>query len=532
MFAYTAADILAAERTLLAAQREPDELMRQAAQTVAYAVDTILTQNTTGLLAGTHIHSRRAHLAVGPGGNGGDALYAGALLAEAGWDCTATLVAGHAHTPALAAYLAADGRIEEPTAGPAGVLIDGVAGLNSTPGRTWHPDDPALADWPRVSIDIPTGMCPDTGQWGGATPTPAVLTILPGALRAGPAYTPDAGLQLVAPLTLAGRTLTYDECRPVAQAYTARPQPDTDTLGGLWALTPPPLDTHLWDHPAHGHKYTTGVATVVAGSETYPGAGLLAAGAAVATGAGMIRYVAPPACRDLIIAAHPEIVMFDSVRDALSPAQRADVVAIGPGLGVDTAAAALRDVLAPEHAGALPRILVLDAGALTALAAHPVLLADLTAAVKDHGLTVVLTPHEGEFGRLFERRAGWGRGQWAQEFTHQYPFILLLKGRPTLITAAGQLPISVDPGHSRAATAGTGDVLTGLMAGLLARYTAGTVSDTSDVTVPNVVAFAVAAHARAAELSALTPYGPGPTSAHKVAGALQMALADLAQAQL
>ena len=156
--AYSVSAVRSAESALLAQQSHDDELMRLAARGVAATAKSMLTTPAP----------RRITILAGPGGNGGDGLYAGAFLAEEGYGVDVILVADTAHDPALQAFTAAGGTItEQPRAEATGLLIDAVAGLNSTRGLSGA----GLAayrtakqqDIPVLSVDIPSGLNADTG---------------------------------------------------------------------------------------------------------------------------------------------------------------------------------------------------------------------------------------------------------------------------------------------------------------------------------------------------------------------------------
>jgi hydroxyethylthiazole kinase-like uncharacterized protein yjeF len=242
------------------------------------------------------------------------------------------------------------------------------------------------------------------------------------------------------------------------------------------------------------------VTGVLAGSAMYPGAAVLCTGAAVAATSGMVRYAG--SAHSEVLAHWPEVIA------APTPAASGRVQAwvVGPGLGTDdTGAAALWFALGTD----LP--VLVDADGLTILAAHPDLVANRSA-------PTVLTPHAGEFARLAGHPPGDDRISACRKLADTFGATVLLKGNVTVIADPGG-PVYLNPaGQSWAATAGSGDVLSGMIGALLA---AG---------LPPAEAAAAGAfvHAHAAALSAADP-GPGeaPTSASRIIPHIRAALAAL-----
>ena len=198
---------------------------------------------------------------------------------------------------------------------------------------------------------------------------------------------------------------------------------------------------------------------------------------------------------------------------------------VGPGRGTDAAAAAeLRKVLAQG----LPTIL--DADALTILARNT----SLRQKVTEHPLTI-LTPHEGEFRRLYEAAfgsapdaaTGWSRA--LHELAEELNSIILLKGRLTRITAPDQPIYSFNAGHSFAATPGSGDVLSGILGAVMAQlFTSAPAASPAGVITE--VLHAGAIHAHAAAIAAETPEGFAPCPASQIAEAIPRAIARLLNA--
>jgi hydroxyethylthiazole kinase-like uncharacterized protein yjeF len=256
-----------------------------------------------------------------------------------------------------------------------------------------------------------------------------------------------------------------------------------------------------WPVPGpHDDKYTQGVTGILAGSATYPGAALLCTGAAVAAKSGMVRYAGSAAQQ--VVSHWPEVIAAPSA----SASGRVQAWAVGPGLGTDdTGAAALWFALTTG----LPAIV--DADALTILAAHP----DL---VTSRSTPTVLTPHAGEFARLAGAPPGDDRIDATCRLADQFGATVLLKGNVTIIAEpAGRVYIN-PAGESWAATAGSGDVLSGMIGALLA----------AGLPAGEAAAAAAFVHARAANLSAADPGPrPAPTSASRILAHIRSAVAAL-----
>ncbi|AWH91528.1 bifunctional ADP-dependent NAD(P)H-hydrate dehydratase/NAD(P)H-hydrate epimerase [Dietzia lutea] len=432
--------IRAAERPLIeaaAAAGDPDAVMRRAAAGVAHHTAALLRERTGG------VYGRSVLLLVGSGDNGGDALYAGAILRGRGCRVEAVLSSpDRAHERGLAALRRAGGRVRGVESVGShvpvpDVAVDGVVGLNGR-GPLRDPaarivGSLAAAGVPWVAVDLPSGVDADTGTVHEPH-VRATLTVTFGLLRrAHLLASPECGR-----VELVDIGLTEPSAGPDAVQC-----PDPAEVGRHWPV--PGLDDD---------KYTQGVVAVRAGSERYPGAAVLCVSAAVAATSGMVRYVGSGA--DAVLAARPEVVCHPTVADA----GRAQAWIVGPGGGTGPDAVADIDAVLAEG-----RPTVLDADALTCVATHPVLLRSATA-------PVLLTPHAGEFDRL---TGGWDRGDRPGALRRYVAGLrdrgieatVLLKGRVTLVDD-GETTFAVDSGSSWAATAGSGDVLSGIVGALLA----------------------------------------------------------------
>jgi len=467
---YSADTIRDAEAPLLASL--PDgALMKRAAYGLAAAIIRELTARTGG------VAGRRICAVVGSGDNGGDALWAATFLRRRGAAADAVLLnPDKAHRKGLAAFRRAGGRIVQSVDGTTDFVIDGVVGISGS-----GPLRPAAArifeqarDIPVVAVDIPSGIDVATGAVTGPA-VRAALTVTFG------------GLKPVHALADCGRVELVD---------IGLDLPDTDLRSFQAADV-----LARWPVPgARDDKYTQGVTGVLAGSSTYPGAAVLCTGAAVATHSGMVRYAG--SAHHEVLARWPEVIASPTP----AAAGRVQSWVVGPGLGTDEdGAAALWFALETD----LP--VLVDADGLTMLAAHPDLVADRTA-------PTVLTPHAGEFARLAGSPPGDDRVGATRRLADALGATVLLKGNVTVIADPGG-PVYLNPaGQSWAATAGSGDVLSGMIGALLA----------SGLPAGEAAAAAAFVHARAAALSAADP-GPGeaPTSSSRILHHIRAALAVL-----
>lgn len=469
---YTVDAIRAAEAPLLASL--PDgALMRRAAFGLATAIARELIARTGG------VAGRRICAVIGSGDNGGDALWAATFLRRRGAAASAVLLnPEHTHRNGLAALTGAGGRIVDTVPPATDLVIDGVVGisgkgaLRANAAEVFAPVQDAGI--PVVAVDIPSGVDAHTGAVTGPA-VHAALTVTFGGLK---------------PVHALG------DCGRVELIDIGLDLPATDLLGMQAADV-----KRRWPVPRRSDdKYTQGVTGVLAGSAAYPGAAILCAGAAVAATSGMVRYAGSAAAE--VVAHWPEVVAAPSA----AAAGRVQAWAVGPGLGTDEAgAAALWFALDTD----LP--VIVDADALTILAAHPRLVADRAAAT-------VLTPHAGEFARLAGHPPGDDRVGATRRLADEFGCTVLLKGHVTVIADPGG-PVYLNPaGSSWAATAGSGDVLSGMIGALLA----------SGLPPAEAAAAAAFVHARAAALSAADP-GPGdaPTSASRILAHLRAAIAGL-----
>jgi ADP-dependent NAD(P)H-hydrate dehydratase / NAD(P)H-hydrate epimerase len=469
---YSADAIREAEAPLLASL--PDgALMRRAANGLADAIARELLLRT-GAIAG-----RSVCAVVGSGDNGGDALWAATFLRRRGATAAAVLLnPERTHQKALAAYRKSGGRVVQSVPATTDLVIDGVVGISGT-----GPLRPAAAELfsavdeaeiPVVAVDIPSGVDVDTGAVSGPA-VHAELTVTFGGLKPVHALGDCGRVELV--------DIGLDLAQTDVMSFEAA------DVAARWPMPGPKDD-----------KYTQGVTGILAGSSTYPGAAVLCTGAAVAATSGMVRYAG--SAGQQVLSHWPEVIAAPSA----SAAGRVQAWAVGPGLGTDEAgASALWFALDTD----LP--VIVDADALTILAAHPDLIANRSA-------PTVLTPHAGEFARLAGSPPGDNRVAATRRLADQFGATVLLKGNITVIAEPGG-PVYLNPaGQSWAATAGSGDVLSGVIGALLA----------AGLPAGEAAAAAAFVHAHAANLSAADPGPrPVPTSASRILAHIRTALARL-----
>jgi len=387
----------------------------------------------------------------GPGNNGGDGFVAARILAERGWKVRLALLGAKTALRGDAAEAATRwrGPVEALTPAvldDAGLAIDAIFGAGLARLIEGVTKDVIVAlgrrGLPVVAVDVPSGVDGATGEIRGAAPQAALTVtffrkkpghlLLPGRSHCGETVLaqigiPDAVLDRIAPDAV-----------------------ENDPAWWLAMLPRPGLDSH---------KYTRGHA-LVAGGAVMTGAARLAARSAARLGAGLVTVAAPSTAFPIYAAALTGIIVhpmagLDDFR-ALLADKRRNAALIGPGAGVG---AETRDkALAILEAG---KRAVLDADALTSFAGDP---RTLFAAIRS---PVVLTPHEGEFARLFD--TGGSKPERARRAARQSGAVVVLKGADTVVAAPdGRLAINANA-PSALATAGSGDVLAGMVLGLLAQ---------------------------------------------------------------
>ncbi|MCE1236679.1 MAG: NAD(P)H-hydrate dehydratase [Hyphomicrobiales bacterium] len=407
----------------------------------------------------------RVLVLCGPGANGGDGFVAARILKERGCVVRLMLLGDRARLVGDAAEAAERwrGAVEplDPATLPralreATVVVDALFGAGLArplDGRAAEAVEAVnAARRPVVAVDLPSGVDGATGRVMGV------------AIRAAFSVTffrMKPGHLLLPGRLLCGQTLVADiGIRPHVLAAIA-PKTFRD-LPPLWrdALPAPALD---------GHKYSRGHAVVVSGPLARTGAARLAADAALRVGAGLVTLASPPDAL-VVNACHLTAVMLARMDGAAGLAEiladpRRNALVLGPAVGVGEGTRALI-----EAAFAAAAALVLDADALTTLAEAP---EPAFAAIAARPAPVVLTPHEGEFARLFpdlaEKTSPLPKTERARAAAARSAAVVVLKGPDTVIAAPDGRAAIADNAPPDLATAGSGDVLAGLVGGLLAR---------------------------------------------------------------
>ncbi|WP_068635134.1 bifunctional ADP-dependent NAD(P)H-hydrate dehydratase/NAD(P)H-hydrate epimerase [Thauera butanivorans] len=392
-------------------------------------------------------------IACGPGNNGGDGFVMARQLAQAGREVQVAFAADVQNLPAEAAkaytdYLAAGGQtISDLPAAPAqgwALVVDAIFGIGlkrQIEGR--------YAGWlqtlnaqpsPRMALDVPSGLDADTGQPLGttfrATHTTTFISLKPGLLtNDGPDYCGDISVQRL----------------------------DIDAPAWLpavgHAITPALFRNQLVRRPRNSHKGLYGDAGILGGNAGMVGAALLAGRAAQWLGTGRVYVGLLDPNGPAVDFSHPELML----RRAAQLPERLSALAVGPGLGTDaTAAAQLAAALARD----IP--LVLDADALNLIGTDAALQSQLAA----RRMPTVLTPHPAEAGRMLgigTAAVQSDRLRAALDIARRYHALAVLKGCGSIIAAPDGRWFINTSGHPGMASAGMGDVLTGLVAGLLAQ---------------------------------------------------------------
>lgn len=397
--------------------------------------------------------AQRLLVVCGPGNNGGDGYEIACHAHQAGRQVTVLRLSEHAPRSeparqACADYQTAGGRIEafDGVLEPADVVVDAVFGI----GLSRVPQASATAlikainrqPAPVLALDVPSGIDADRGSAPGA----AVV-----ATRTLEFIAAKAGLRT-------GAALDHVGARSLATLDVAMTAPGVSACAE--SLQADALARWLPPRARDSHKGSNGRVLCVGGDHGSGGAILLCAHAAARSGAGWTQVATRTTHVTALLARQPE-AMGDAVDDGAALSLRlgqADVVAIGPGLGQGEWG---RDLLATAlAAGGKP--MVLDADALNLLAAQ------------DHELRAdtILTPHPGEAARLLActtREIQQDRFAAARALCRRHGCVVVLKGAGTIISAPGQLSRVIDAGNPGMAVAGMGDVLTGVIAALLAQ---------------------------------------------------------------
>lgn len=428
--AYCVAEVRRAEEQ---AEGPAGSLMQCAASGLAQACVEHLRDVRGG------VYGSRIAILVGGGNNGGDALFAGALLAARGAQVQAVCATSTPHAAGMAALLAAGGRRSSGDEWvDADIVLDGLVGIGAR-GALREPaaslvstlDD---ATGSIIAVDLPSGVDADTGEVAGVAVT-ADVTVTFGCYKPG---------LLLAPEYVGSVRLVDIGLNEFLRSPTVLCVDDLDVGMAL----PEPQDD--------AHKYQRGVVGVAAGSVRYPGAAVLCVGAARHLDVGMVEILDR---RDgvvpLIHAAYPDVVAIDDPGDL-----RITCWVVGPGFVGDGS-----DHPTVEHLLGTDLPVVLDAGALRVVA-------DATAVrerIRARSATTVLTPHDGEFARIAAAH-GIGAGErlaQTRSLAEALQCTVVRKGPGTIIATPEQTFVD-RMGTAALATAGSGDVLAGIIGAMLA----------------------------------------------------------------
>ena len=400
----------------------------------------------------------QALILVGPGHNGDDAVLLALELKELGWRTELLL------SRAPGKRIHPDPRVKAKVwkkalvwpakpeeflraTGPR-LVIDGLLGLGSVPPP--RPPETAILNWIAkerrgpdffVALDLPTGLHPAEGHAPGAVFS-ADLTVALGSVKTG--CLRDQALPHVG--RLRGVPIDF---------HTPSPKSPLDFL------LPEEASRNVRPRPAHLHKHSAGIVHLWAGSTSYPGASLLASHGALRSGAGYVRLFTDRSISPPIPSRLPELLLSPHA-DATPPdleefQNQAKALVVGPGLPSSTSLSDFLTRLLPSSS--LP--MVLDAGVLDLVASHPEWLEKAKA-------PVILTPHAGELGRLLGQKIQ-DREEAARLWLDRHPRTILVAKGPHTLVASADHPFSHNgTGGPAQATAGMGDLLAGLLGGLLA----------------------------------------------------------------
>lgn len=447
-------DVFGREQVALLTAREAAAVDEQARE-AGGVPERVLMENagrSTALIVQRLYPHGRVVAAVGSGNNGGDALVALRILASWGRDVGYVQTGSRPPDLALAhGYEIASLSEEECALADASVVLDGILGT----GSTGAPRGSAL-DWirrlnesrrPVVSLDIPSGVDPTTGQVPGEAVNAAVSVGF-GWPKRGCLFQPGRAHS--------GRVLAVEIGFP----------PLWDQQAATTALiTPDWAAARLPARPAAAHKGTFGRLLILAGSRGMGGAAGIAGRSAVRAGAGLVRLVSSEANRAILQSLVPEAVFTAREESAALDAVAVEATSLvaGPGLGVDDDA---QDALRRTLAATVGRPTLLDADALNLLAEASGTLERLASE-----RPLLLTPHPGELSRLTGSDVATIMGSpdaAARELADRVGCVVLLKGAPSVVAAPGE-PVLVDTaGSSDLASAGMGDQLAGAIGAFLA----------------------------------------------------------------
>jgi hydroxyethylthiazole kinase-like uncharacterized protein yjeF len=414
---------------------------------------------------------KTAHIYCGPGNNGGDGYVVARHLLNNGYSIKTFIFSSRSHIkgdalinlqilenmgqdpvwvesiseiPDEIPHLLIDALLGTGTTGPPrGLFADAVERLNVNPA-------------PKLAIDIPTGVNADTGE------------VLGTAVRADITATmalPKAGLLLGKGRAHTGTLKIIDIGMPESVI--------AENSTGVFLVEESDILHLLPTRAPNAHKNICGTVAVIAGSRGFTGAATLTSKAVLRAGAGLSYLAIPQSLNSILEVKLTEVITwpFDDagagylhsgcLDEMIPPLQKQNIIAIGPGIGQHTKTAAL----VHELLTILKKPIVLDADGLNVCAGH----VDL---ITNYAGPMILTPHPGELARLTDISTAEIVGDpinCARHFAALWQKILILKGGPTIIALPDKRVFINSTGNAGMATAGSGDVLTGLLAGLMAQ---------------------------------------------------------------
>ena len=445
----TPREMAEADRRTIAAGTTGIELMERAGAAVArVAVDAV---GSGGRIA----------VICGPGNNGGDGLVAARLLHEQGFHVKLCLLGARDALKGDAALAAASwaGKFEPCGGEPldCDLVIDALFGaglsrdLEGNAARVIESMTASKA--PVLSVDLPSGIDGTSGQIRGAAVRASHTVTF---CRMKPAHLLMPGRIYAGEITVADIGISH---RTVAEV-----------AGGL-TLNRPAIWIENFPWPAiDGHKYKRGHAVVVSGPAHATGAARLAANAALRAGAGLVTVAAPKAAIPVLASSLAAVMVREAagasgLKKLLSD-QRINAVLLGPGQDAGAATRA-----AVEAAARAKRTLVLDAGAISSFTGESGKLGKL---LKQNRIQAVLTPHDGEFGKLFASDSAQivaieSKVARADAAAKALGAVMVLKGPDTVVASPDGRAMIADNAPPWLATAGSGDVLAGIILGLVAQ---------------------------------------------------------------
>ncbi len=328
----------------------------------------------------------------------------------------------------------------------------------------------------RIAVDVPSGVTGDAGEILEPC-IQAELTVSMGFGKQGCLFEPAR--------SRSGSVIPVDIGFPVDSLNHVEGEVLKQNEGDDYPAS-------KYSRLSHTHKYSAGKVFIIAGSRGFSGAAILSASAALRSGAGLVRLALPQSLAsiaeshsletvvDYVLETEDQGIAFSALDDLKKGCEWSDAVVIGPGLGRHPETMEIVSYLVQY----IKQPLVIDADALFALSDNPSIL-------KSRPGPSILTPHAGEFKRLINRLDDYSpTWQDAKKFSQEYGVSLLLKGAPSLIASpSGEITVN-STGYAGMATAGSGDVLSGVIASLWSQWR----------DEPDILNFAMYIHGKAAEL--------------------------------